>query len=64
MDVCPKISYPSRDVKKLTEYILKMCARECRDADMKSLELIWKDTDTQENLIEVVCKRRQNEEVR
>ena len=41
--------------------------QECRDAGMKPLDLIWVDTDkshTQENSIEVVCKRIQNEEAR
>ena len=44
--------------------------QECKDADMKPLDLIWVDTDksvsthTQENSIEVICKRIQNEEAR
>ena len=49
--------------------------QECRDAGMKPLDLIWVDTDksvdpkvcgsdTQENSIDVVCKRIQNEEAR
>ena len=44
--------------------------QECRDAGMKPLDLIWMDTDkfcgldTQENLLEVVRKRIQNEEAR
>ena len=38
--------------------------QECRDAGMKPLDVIWVDTqvcgsDTQENSIEVVCKRIQ-----
>ena len=41
--------------------------QERRDAGMKPLDLIWLDTqvcgsDTQENSIEVVCERIQNEE--
>ena len=43
--------------------------QECRDAGMKPLDLVWVDTqvcgsDTQENSIEGVCKRIQNEEAR
>ena len=43
--------------------------QECKDAGMKPLDLISMDTqvggsDTQENSIEVVCKRIQNEAAR
>ena len=43
--------------------------QECSDAGMKPLSVIWVDTqvcgsDTQEDSIEVVCKRVQNEEAR
>ena len=43
--------------------------QECKDAGMKPLDLIWVDrqvcgSDTQENSIELVCKRIQNEEAR
>ena len=44
--------------------------QECQDAGMKPLDLIWVDTDksvdpdTEDNSIEVVCKRIQNEEAK
>ena len=43
--------------------------QECRDAGMKPLDLMWVDTEksvdpTQEDSIEAVCKRIQNEEAR
>ena len=50
VDICQKILCWLRDVKRLTGYILKVSTilfpmQECRDAGMKSLDLIWVYTD-------------------
>ena len=60
---------------RLTGYILKVSTRlfQCRSAEVHGHETVGLDlgghrqvcgSDTQENLIEVVCKRIQNEEAR
>ena len=72
VDFCPKILCWLRDVKGLTGYILKTSARLFQCQRCKH-ETVGPDlgghrqvcgSDTQENSIEVVCKRIQNEEAR